>query len=385
MTLFIIPLIFIGVLFIWLGQLPVIGSRLAACNYRLRHQWRRRLPLWSVSLMDHLDDGLIILDKAWCVVEVNEKAERLMGKSAVSVIGQRLTTIWPELRGELTATNPEQVVISQDKLGLPGSYELRFVSSYNKQNKGYVLCIRDVTAEQNLAEMRRDMTQTMVHDLRAPLSNSLFGLQMLQSHLHGQATAETNKIIEMMISNTEKTLERVNKILDTERLESQKMPLAFSAVVLADVIDNVLDAQGSRITDKELRIVRRLPQTLAPVWADFDLLERVLQNLLDNSIKFTAVGGKIVIAATTEDNTVYISVSDTGTGIPQQMHGYIFDKFTGESDKGGSGLGLAFCKMVLAAHGQDIWVDSETGQGTTFTFSLSLVPQPDHIPQQIAA
>jgi signal transduction histidine kinase len=224
-----------------------------------------------------------------------------------------------------------------------------------------------------------------VHDLRAPLSNSLFGLQILQSHLHGQATAETDKIIEMMISNTEKTLERVNKILDTERLESQKMPLAFSAVVLADVIDNVLDAQGSRITDKELRIVRRLPQTLAPVWADFDLLERVLQNLLDNSIKFTAVGGKIVIAATTEDNTVYISVSDTGTGIPQQMHGYIFDKFTGESDKGGSGLGLAFCKMVLAAHGHDIWVDSETGQGTTFTFSLSLVPQPDHIPQQIAA
>jgi signal transduction histidine kinase len=80
-----------------------------------------------------------------------------------------------------------------------------------------------------------------------------------------------------------------------------------------------------------------------------------------------------------------ITVSDTGTGIPPTLQAHIFDKFAGETEKGGSGLGLAFCKMVLAAHGQDIWVESEPGQGTTFTFSLSLTPQRHLISQPVAA
>jgi signal transduction histidine kinase len=193
----------------------------------------------------------------------------------------------------------------------------------------------------------------------------------------------------MTIVNTEKMLERVNKILDMERLEGQQMPLAFSAVSLADVVSNVLDAQAARISDKELDIIIDVPERLALVWADADLLERVLQNLVDNSIKFTPTGGEIVIGVTADPDAnspaALVTISDSGTGIPPSLQAHIFDKFAGEKEKGGSGLGLAFCKTVLAAHSQDIWMESEPGEGTTFTFSLSLLPQ--HIPtsQPVAA
>jgi signal transduction histidine kinase len=222
------------------------------------------------------------------------------------------------------------------------------------------------------------MTQTLVHDLRAPLSNSMFALEMLEMHLK-ETTPEAVRMIRMTISNTEKVLERVNKILDVERLSSHQMPLAFSAVSLPTVIQSVLDAQASRIAEKRLDIVTSVPETLALVWADAGLLERVLQNLVDNCIKFTPVDGEIVLAATavphSDPAAVHISIADTGTGIPQQLHETIFDKFASSATKGSSGLGLAFCKMAIAAHGHDIWVDSEPGQGSIFTFSLALAAQ----------
>jgi anti-sigma regulatory factor (Ser/Thr protein kinase) len=132
-----------------------------------------------------------------------------------------------------------------------------------------------------------------------------------------------------------------------------------------------------------------VPERLALVWADADLLERVLQNLVDNSIKFTPVGGEIVIGVTADPDAnspaALVTISDSGTGIPPSLQAHIFDKFAGEKEKGGSGLGLAFCKTVLAAHSQDIWMESEPGEGTTFTFSLSLLPQHNPASQPVAA
>ena len=111
------------------------------------------------------------------------------------------------------------------------------------------------------------------------------------------------------------------------------------------------------------------------VWADTDLLERVMQNLLDNAIKFTPIGGNISLSAEPkpEEARLLISIRDTGAGIPEGVR--LFQKFgKGDQDEKGSGLGLAFCRMALEAHQESIWVAESSAAGTTITFSLATQP-----------
>jgi PAS domain S-box-containing protein len=390
MRFLIIPLLFMTASIIWVGPSRLVRRAPAAFRYKVRHHWWRMLTSFQPINVDQLNQGIVVVDEAGQVVYANDVAARWQGQTAASLLGQTLDSLYPQLAGKWEQVLESKVEVIQNRLTPPRTYELTLKPRHSWQKKlyGYLLIVDDVTEQKNLAKMRHDITHTMIHDLRAPLSNSIFALQMLDTDLEGQATPEIRKMIEMTIANTEKMLERVNKILDMERLEAQQMPLALSAVSLADLVTTVLETQAARIADKELDIIRHIPDRLAPVWADADLLERVLQNLIDNSIKFTPAGGEIVIEATavphTQPPTALITVADSGSGISQQLQAQIFDKFVGEMEKGGSGLGLAFCKMALAAHGQDIWVESKSGQGATFTFSLSLTPHHHLVPQPVA-
>jgi signal transduction histidine kinase len=175
-------------------------------------------------------------------------------------------------------------------------------------------------------------------------------------------------------------LKLVNDILDVSRLESGRMLLERTAVSLADLIAETLRAQSLLAADKSLRLESDAPPALPPAWADARLIERVLQNLVDNAIKFTPPGGLVKVTARPGDQEpaepphLRVSVADSGPGIPPELQSKMFQKFVvGQREKGGSGLGLAFCKLVVEAHGGHIWFESEPEQGTTFTFTLPLV------------
>ena len=390
MTPYITPSIFLIVFLLCAWQFRAINRESAVFFYKPFYYWRRFLAAVSPTGLDQLEDGVVVLNKLYRIVDVNVVAAELLQQTAVTLIGQPLADICPLLGNKFEEiTQRKSEIICDHRPGRIYELSLKPLTSWPKKTNGFLLIMSDVTEQKHLESMRRDMTHTLVHDLRAPLSNSIFALQMLEMHLNGHATPEASRMIGMTISNTEKVLDRVNKILDIERLESQQMPLAFSAVSLPTLIENVLAVQSSRITEKELDIVCYIPEALASVWADCGLLERVLQNLIDNSIKFTPSGGEIVIGVTavTHSNpaAVHVSIADTGTGIPADLQKTIFEKFVGTNAKGSSGLGLAFCKKTLIAHGQDIWVESEPGQGSIFTFSLALADQPHHQPQQIPA
>jgi signal transduction histidine kinase len=156
------------------------------------------------------------------------------------------------------------------------------------------------------------------------------------------------------------------------------MELFYKPSTLNNMISTVIDMQSPQALEKNLQLKQVIPKDLPMVWIDSALVERVLQNLVGNAIKFTPEEGAVQITAVineAEPDSILISVSDTGAGVPKEIRNRLFEKFTtGGQRERGSGLGLAFCKMAIEAHGQRIWLANSSEKGTTFQFTLSFSP-----------
>ena len=246
----------------------------------------------------------------------------------------------------------------------------------DKTPLGRLFVLHDVTEERLLERMRDELIHTMVHDLRNPLTAIHGALALLDKRIADDLSPGQQQLWEIANTNTDRMLQLVNAILDINRLESQQMPMEHTLISLADLVAGVLDAQLALAADKGLYLESDVPTTLPPAWADAGLIERVLNNLVSNSVKFTPAGGEVRVTAradTTDRPRIFVSISDTGPGIPPEVRDRLFQKFvTGQHDKRGSGLGLAFCKMAIEAHGERIWMESTSEDGTTFTFTLPL-------------
>ncbi|RLC80087.1 MAG: hypothetical protein DRJ03_22355 [Chloroflexi bacterium] len=243
---------------------------------------------------------------------------------------------------------------------------------------GRLVMLSDVTKERLLERMRDDLTHTMVHDLRNPLTAISGAISLLDKRLADTLSPSQRQLWDIAQNNTGMMLGLVNAILDISRLESQQMPLEHTLISLSDLVTDVLETQSLLAADKGLHLESDVPLTLPPVWADEGLVKRVLHNLVGNAIKFTPDGGTVRVTAQTkasDQSRILVSVSDTGSGIPAEIQDRLFQKFvTGQQEERGSGLGLAFCRMVMEAHDERIWVESTSENGTTFSFTLSSPP-----------
>lgn len=241
---------------------------------------------------------------------------------------------------------------------------------------GRLLVLRDVTEERSLEKMREDLIHTMVHDLRNPLTSISVSLDLFGFYTGDLLDDRAKRALNRARNSTVKMLELVNAILDISRLENLRLSLSEKPVSLATIMETVFEAQQPLARDKEIHLDQDVDGTLPPVSADAALVERVLQNLVGNAIKFTPAEGKVCVKAgvdTADDSRLLVTVSDTGPGIPPEIRPYLFQKFvTGEQEERGSGLGLAFCKMAIEAHGERIWLGNTSQQGTTFYFTLPL-------------
>ncbi len=342
-------------------------------------------PIAHRLLVDSMEEGVLVLNSQYRVMGLNPAAAALLQQPPERAIGQPISKVWPELAGGLN--DPARKNVEIGPVGRQGAFYEVSVSPLHdgrRDLRGHVLMMHDITARKERELLQQDMTRSMVHDLRAPISNSLFALEMLKTAVADLVSADDQMLLDMTYANTEKTLQLVNQILDIHRLESGQIPLSFSRVPLNNVVQEVINTQLSRIAQKSLQITIHIPDDLPPAWADADLLRRVLQNLVDNAIKYSPQGGTIHITARQaptdgrEDlGRLLISVADEGPGIPPPLQTRIFDKYvTGEDASSGSGLGLPFCQTAVAAHGEHIWIDSQPGEGAIFTFSLTAPASP---------
>ncbi len=342
------------------------------------------------SLIESSSDGVIFIDANQKVPIINAAALKFLDLPVVPQEWINRTTI--DFLGILRQCAPEAArtlikelrrVQRADAEPAEGEFEVfpRIIHWYNlpvtaqDTALGRLILLHDVTAEHLVERMREDLTRTTIHDLRNPLTSISGAIKLLESEMQDSLTLDQQRFLDIADRGTKRMLNLVNTILDISRLEDGQMPLEYIPIDLPGFVEDIIQSQMPLAIDKALHIENMLPTNLPTVAGDRGLLERVFQNLIGNAIKFTPSGGTICITAreeATDPTRIYISINDTGAGIPPEIQGRLFEKFTSGKQTGrGSGLGLAFCKMVLDAHNENIWVESSDERGTTFTFTLS--------------
>ena len=339
------------------------------------------------AVLHSVADGVLVSDPQDRILLVNRQVcewwglpeERIVGRSMAQVLeglGDRIRfLVAPQTmpagatgretqRATIEVQEPRRRIIEQ--IGSP-------VLSLEGQIIGHVTVFHDITEARRLEEMREDLTQMVVHDLRSPLgtvANTLEALEM-------GAAGEDRELITTAQTSVRRVLNLVSTLLDVARLEAGQMPLKRERVSLAAIAQETVTLMAPFARARGIKLVHQVPDDLPQPLADRDMVERVMINLVTNGIQFTPKGGQVSVDATLAPSTppeVWLRVRDTGRGIRPEDQAHIFEKFVqvGTPRRGGTGLGLAFCKLAAEAHGGRIWVESAEGAGSTFFVSLPL-------------
>lgn len=235
-----------------------------------------------------------------------------------------------------------------------------------------------------LERLREDLTHMIIHDLRSPLAVVELNLELVKSILSTQDT-EVLEPLGDAIAHAQRLAEMISQLLDVGRLENGRMPLSFHDCDLAELVQTVqksVTGLGGR------RSINLSQSGTTTTRIDIDLIGRVLGNLLLNAFKFTPEGASIELRLEGSANEVRVSVADQGKGIPAELREAIFEKFGQASRRAGRpgfGVGLAFCRLAVEAHGGRIGVESQIGNGSTFWFTLPRRSAPPADPKPFAS
>ncbi|WP_298490128.1 GAF domain-containing protein [uncultured Chloroflexus sp.] len=297
------------------------------------------------------------------------------------------------LQRSLTMANAQGELASSDGIFAWTLTQAGDLSSDHTQM--FLLTIRDITAAKKAELLRADLTHMVIHDLRQPLSSIMLAFEQLMSELGELLTERQQQAVRIGQNSARQLLNLVNTMLDIGRLESGQMPLDRGPVPVETLIERVIDPFAIQAQLKGVQVLHRVDPQMPMLYADSVIVARVLQNLLDNALKFSpprttitievevapAHGSDQKIIVSDElivtipgDRVAHIVVRDQGQGIPSEDQIHIFDRFrqAGRQRSEGSGLGLAFCRLAVLAHQGTIWVESELDRGSAFHVTLPL-------------
>jgi signal transduction histidine kinase len=232
--------------------------------------------------------------------------------------------------------------------------------------------------------LREDLTDMLVHDMRVPLNTIIGSVQTLEEMANSKLDGKEKDLLHMAISGGFALLRMTSELLDISRLEKCELALTTICCRIDRPISEAVAQVEFGTTKKGLQLSVDIPSDLPPVRMDCDRLVRVLINLLQNAIRHTPTGGRVELTAAMDASkrAIVLTVSDSGEGIAKEYHSRIFEKFVQvESYRNNSrfscGLGLAYCKLIVEAHGGRIYMNSEPGEGSAFTFTIPIDPLSD--------
>jgi two-component system phosphate regulon sensor histidine kinase PhoR len=329
-----------------------------------------------MSILDNMADGLILTDPEGNVVLTNRMAQRLFGIKDASIEAKPLIEMVREhelndiLKVSLQ-TGQEQVI--QFESSTSNRY-LRAIALPvdNDKARGALVLIQDLTELRGLQTMRRELVGNISHEFRTPLAGIKAMVETLQDGAIGDRVI-ANDFLSRIEVEVDRLTQLVAELTELSRIETGYAELNMEPADLNDLVETVITQIEPQAKRQGLTIEKELSTDLPVVPADSERIRQVIVNLVHNAIKFTDTGGRITVKTVVDGESVSVTISDTGIGIAAEHLPHIFERFY-KVDKArtgqGTGMGLAIAKHIVEAHGGRIWVQSKTGKGSAFTFSL---------------
>jgi len=326
------------------------------------------------TILDNMTDGVIMTDIEGNVLLANNATRKLFniknesGKPLIEVVRDHEMDEVLKLCLQTAKTQAVQYESGASKkyiraIAIPISAD---------ELSGVLLLLQDLTELRNLQTTRRELIGNISHEFRTPLAS----IKAMAETLHNGAV-DDKETARDFLSRIDDEVERLTQIVaeltELSRIETGQAELRLEPVNLNLLIEEVTTQLSTQAERQQLIVERKLAVDTRPVQADKERIRQTIINLVHNAIKFTDPGGKITIATQVRSDSVIVDISDTGIGISKSDLPHVFERFyKGDRARsgGGTGMGLAIAKHVVEAHGGSIWVQSEEGRGSTFSFSL---------------
>jgi PAS domain S-box-containing protein len=383
---------------------------------------RRTERMFAHVLAAATEAAIVATDRDGLVTVFNAGAERLLGHCAAEVVGRASPLLW-HLPAEVTARGVEQGVpgerlalrpgpragprswtfLRKDGSHVPVEVSISEIRDERGEATGYLSVARDVSRERRglealrvalaretaaadrlreLDRVRNDLVATVSHELRTPLTSILGNVEVLADGDAGPLTGMQGKLVAAIERNSRRLLTLIEDLLILSRIEAGAVKINARPVALRAIVGGALEALQSVRAGRGVDLEVELPPGPMHVLGDQAQLERVLINLVDNSLKFTPTGGRVrvVVDPGRDEPFAKVTVADTGIGIPADEVDHIFDRFfrstrSQERAMQGTGLGLAITKSIVERHGGRIWARS--GGERTGTEITCLLPKAD--------
>lgn len=334
------------------------------------------------SILSYMTDGVLATNRRGKITMINDMAKKQLGVQKEEVLNKSILELLKiedeyELRDLITQI-PELMIDSQDANGEYLSLRVRFALVRRESGfiSGLVAVLHDTTEQEKEERERRLFVSNVSHELRTPLTSVKSYLEALDEGALSEPVAPD--FIKVSLNETNRMMRMVTDLLHLSRIDNATSHLDVELINFTAFITFILnrfDKMRGSDEEKKYELVRDYPITSVWIEIDTDKMTQVIDNILNNAIKYSPDGGKIKVRMKTTDDQMILSISDQGLGIPKQDLPKIFDRFyrvdrARSRAQGGTGLGLAIAKEIIKQHNGFIWAKSEYGKGSTFTIVL---------------
>ena len=334
------------------------------------------------SILSYMTDGVLATNRRGKITMINDMAKKQLGVQKEEVLNKSILELLKiedeyELRDLITQV-PELMIDSQDANGEYLSLRVRFALVRRESGfiSGLVAVLHDTTEQEKEERERRLFVSNVSHELRTPLTSVKSYLEALDEEALTEPIAPD--FIKVSLDETNRMMRMVTDLLHLSRIDNATSHLDVEMINFTAFITFILnrfDKMRGPDGEKKYELVRDYPITSVWIEIDTDKMTQVIDNILNNAIKYSPDGGKITVTMKTTDDQMILSISDQGLGIPKQDLPRIFDRFyrvdrARSRAQGGTGLGLAIAKEIIKQHKGFIWAKSEYGKGSTFTIVL---------------
>ncbi|MCD4825066.1 MAG: cell wall metabolism sensor histidine kinase WalK [Phycisphaerae bacterium] len=336
------------------------------------------------AVVRNLREGVIALDDGGNVVLINQAAAELLAADAESAVGRHLQEVAriPDVLDAFSRAAESHKPVSR-QIEVATNHGRRIVDLHaekvaadSSDDIAVLLVLRDITETARITAMKTEFVANASHELRTPLATIRAAVDSLTS-VGADDSEEVGKILPILDRHVRRLEDMTHDLLDLHVIETARQQLSVEKIELASLADWVKDHFAQAAGDKNVELTSNTTQPATAFESDQTLIKLILQNLIDNAIKFTPASGRVQCLIQPEDDRLRIQVSDTGCGIPPDMQEKVFERFfqaepsrTGDTKVRGTGLGLAIVKHATDRLGGNIMLESTPGEGTTVTIRI---------------